>query len=111
MGWNALRLVRPSKVTAHVRSGEYVYFVHSFYVQTPAEFVVADTEYGVRIPAVVEAGPVVAFQFHPEKSGPVGLRLLQGVRDHFQLRLGKAFGGGHRGPQKSPSGPGAGGRA
>ncbi len=103
MGWNALRAVRPSEVTVHVRSGEYVYFVHSFYVETHAEFVVAETEYGVRIPAVVEAGPVVAFQFHPEKSGPVGLRLLQGARDRLHACLGKAFGGGHRGPQKSPS--------
>lgn len=83
MGWNQLRVVRPSPVTARVRSGEYVYFVHSYYVQTSGEWVVAETEYGVRVPAVVQAGPVVGFQFHPEKSGEVGLRLLAGVREYL----------------------------
>lgn len=86
MGWNQLRLTRPSPVTARVRSGEHVYFVHSYYVRTSERWVVADTEYGVPIPAVVEAGPVVGFQFHPEKSGEVGLRLLAGVRE--RLRIG-----------------------
>lgn len=86
MGWNQLRVTRPSPVTARVRSGDSVYFVHSYYVQTSGRWVVADTEYGVRIPAVVEAGSVVGFQFHPEKSGEVGLRLLAGVRE--RLRAG-----------------------
>ncbi len=79
MGWNRLELTKPSPVTAHVTSGEYVYFVHSYYVRTDADRVVAEARYGVRVPAVVVAGRVVGFQFHPEKSGDVGRRLLQGV--------------------------------
>lgn len=82
MGWNRLELVKPSRVTAHVRSGEFVYFVHSYYAEAPPECVVAYTRYGDRIPAVVEAGPVVGFQFHPEKSSHVGRRLLVGVLEH-----------------------------
>ncbi|MCS7234743.1 MAG: imidazole glycerol phosphate synthase subunit HisH [Armatimonadota bacterium] len=81
MGWNRLELTQPSAVTAHVASGEYVYFVHSYYVRTDADRVVAETHYGVRVPAVVVAAGVVGFQFHPEKSGDVGRRLLQGVRE------------------------------
>ncbi|MCL6500237.1 MAG: imidazole glycerol phosphate synthase subunit HisH [Firmicutes bacterium] len=81
MGWNRLELVRPSAVTAHVRSGEYVYFVHSYYAVPASDCVVAQTWYAVRIPAVVEVGSVVGFQFHPEKSGDVGRRLLLGVRE------------------------------
>ncbi|MDQ7800014.1 MAG: imidazole glycerol phosphate synthase subunit HisH [Armatimonadota bacterium] len=81
MGWNRLELVRPSAVTAHVRSGEYVYFVHSYYAVPASDCVVAQTWYAVGIPAVVEVGSVAGFQFHPEKSGDVGRRLLLGVRE------------------------------
>jgi glutamine amidotransferase len=81
MGWNTLTLVRPSPVTAHVRSGVHAYFVHSYYAQTDRRSVVAETVHGATIPAVVEAPRVVGFQFHPEKSGEVGRRLLVGVRE------------------------------
>lgn len=79
MGWNQLEPTRRSPLLARVRPGEYVYFVHSYYVVTPADRVVACTWYGVCIPAVVEEGCVAGFQFHPEKSGEVGRRLLAGV--------------------------------
>lgn len=79
MGWNRLELDKASRLAAHVRPGEYVYFVHSYYVRTDADCVVAHTWYGDRVPAVVEAGPVVGFQFHPEKSSEVGRRWLVGV--------------------------------
>ncbi len=81
MGWNRMELVKPSAVTAHVRSGEYVYFVHSYYAVPASDCVVAQTWYTLHIPAVVEVGSVVGFQFHPEKSGDVGRRLLLGVRE------------------------------
>ncbi|MDR5683398.1 MAG: imidazole glycerol phosphate synthase subunit HisH [Armatimonadota bacterium] len=79
MGWNTLTVARGCPFPLGVRSGEYVYFVHSFYARAREEDTVAWTPYGVRVPAIVAAGRVLGFQFHPEKSGEVGLRLLRGL--------------------------------
>ncbi len=78
MGWNALRFLRPSSVLDGIPEGSHVYFVHSYYCvpENPA-VVTAVADYGVAIPAVVEQGNVVATQFHPEKSGALGLRLYK----------------------------------
>jgi glutamine amidotransferase len=81
MGWNTLEFARPSPFTAAIRPGSHVYFVHSYYVLAEPSQVVAWTEYGVRIPAIVALDRVVGFQFHPEKSSQVGLALLRGLRD------------------------------
>jgi imidazole glycerol-phosphate synthase subunit HisH len=78
MGWNQLRLVRASPLLEGLRTGAYVYFVHSFYAvpEDPA-LVAATTEYGVDVAAVVGHDNVWATQFHPEKSGSVGIRMLE----------------------------------
>ncbi|QLG63792.1 imidazole glycerol phosphate synthase subunit HisH [Halorarum salinum] len=84
MGWNDLRLERDHPVVGGV-DGEYAYFVHSYYAEpdTP-DAVVASCEYGSRFPAVVanEAGNVFGTQFHPEKSGETGLRILRNFVDY-----------------------------
>ncbi len=77
MGWNALRIRRDSPLFRYVREGEYVYFVHSFAADGCGESLLADTEYGAWLTACVGQGNVMGCQFHPEKSGPVGLRLLK----------------------------------
>jgi imidazole glycerol-phosphate synthase subunit HisH len=56
--------------------GEHVYFVHSYWCDAPPEVVLAETDYGVRFPAIVGRGNVLGVQFHPEKSQAVGLRLM-----------------------------------
>ena len=75
VGWNSLEINRPSRLMAGVTSGSQVYFTHSF-----AAPVIDDTaavcEYGVRFSAAVEHDRVAAVQFHPEKSGDTGLRIL-----------------------------------
>lgn len=78
MGWNALRF-RGEKhpLFARVREGEYVYFVHSYYASDCDASVIADTEYGAPLTAAVAKGNVMGCQFHPEKSGDVGLRILK----------------------------------
>ncbi|MFB6071237.1 MAG: imidazole glycerol phosphate synthase subunit HisH [Halanaeroarchaeum sp.] len=79
MGWNDLAVEREHPLVAGI-DGEYAYFVHSYYAEPEdPEAVLATTEYGVEFPAVVanEAGNVVGTQFHPEKSGETGLRLLR----------------------------------
>lgn len=78
MGWNALRLRRPDDpLLRYVKDGDYVYFVHSFYAKHCAEALVADAEYDVSVPALVRNQNVHGAQFHPEKSGDVGLGILR----------------------------------
>jgi imidazole glycerol-phosphate synthase subunit HisH len=77
MGWNTLTARRPHGVMEGLGAAPYVYFVHSYYCEAaaPAD-VVATTDYGREIPAIVGRGHVLGLQFHPEKSQGVGLRLL-----------------------------------
>ena len=77
IGWNALLLKRDSPLFARIRNGDHVYFVHSYYARTGEETVTATAEYGAELTAVVERGNVYGCQFHPEKSGDVGLKILQ----------------------------------
>ncbi len=80
IGWNRLRVVRPSPLLAGVATGAYVYFVHSYYAVPADPAVVAATApYGVEVPAVVGRGNLWTTQFHPEKSGAVGVRMLQNI--------------------------------
>lgn len=79
MGWNELDVRREHPIVDGV-NGEYAYFVHSYYAAPDDEnAVVAATEYGVEFPAIIanEAGNVFGTQFHPEKSGETGLRILR----------------------------------
>ncbi len=77
MGWNQLRLLQPSPLLERLEAGAYVYFVHSFHpIPTDPGLVAATTEYGGEIAAVVGRQNIWATQFHPEKSGPVGIQIL-----------------------------------
>jgi glutamine amidotransferase len=75
IGWNETEL-SDDPLFEDLAPREHFYFLHSYRVQTPDECVVAEAEYGERFPAAVRSGDVVAVQFHPEKSGPAGLRVL-----------------------------------
>mgnify|MGYP000789850801 CR=1 FL=1 len=78
MGWNSLQILRDDPLFRHVRDGEYVYYVHSFYARDCAESTLATSQYGnVAVTGVVRRGNVYGTQFHPEKSGDTGLRLLR----------------------------------
>lgn len=77
IGWNALRKTNPHLLFKDVREGECVYFVHSFYADTSAQYVIADTEYSARLTAAAARDNVCGCQFHPEKSGDTGLRILK----------------------------------
>ena len=82
IGWNSLRFPRPSPLFRGVPEGAYVYFVHSFSAQDCApEQVAALTDYGVPVTAAVERGHFFGCQFHPEKSGEVGLQILKNFRE------------------------------
>ena len=77
MGWNALQLRGECPVFADTKDGEYVYFVHSYWCDSPKEYISVVCEYGAEVTAAVQNGNVFGCQFHPEKSGPVGLRILK----------------------------------
>lgn len=78
MGWNSLHLQHEGKLFKGIDEGAYVYFVHSYYLKADDEQIVkATTDYSVCIHASVEHGNVFACQFHPEKSGDVGLQILK----------------------------------
>jgi glutamine amidotransferase len=78
MGWNRLRACRLHPVLDGVPDGSHVYFVHSYFCDAPADVVVATTDYGRDLAAIVAKGSVLGMQFHPEKSQDVGLRLVAG---------------------------------
>ncbi len=75
-GWNKLRLTKPSLLFRKNRDGDYVYFVHSYYAKTGIKNVTSVTDYGAPLTASVERTNVYGVQFHPEKSGEAGLRIL-----------------------------------
>ena len=82
IGWNSLELANDGRIFQGIENGAYVYFVHSYYLKAANEQIVkATTEYSTHIHASVEQGNVFACQFHPEKSGAVGLSILKNFAD------------------------------
>ena len=77
IGWNSLKINPESKLFQGIAEDSYVYFVHSYYLAAEEPIVAATTDYVVNIHAAVEKEHVFACQFHPEKSGDIGLRLLK----------------------------------
>ena len=76
IGWNALKIEKESKLFKYIKEGDFVYFVHSFY-GADCDSVSATAEYGAPLTASVEKDNVMGCQFHPEKSGEVGLKILK----------------------------------
>lgn len=77
IGWNALKFNKTSKLFKYINEGDHVYFVHSFYGAECEQSVIATAEYGAFLTAAVEDKNVFGCQFHPEKSGNVGLNILR----------------------------------
>jgi glutamine amidotransferase len=78
MGWNSLKIKKPSPLLDGVPDSSWVYFVHSYRVKPKnPDIVVADSDYGMDVPAVISKGNLYGTQFHPEKSGKVGSMMIQ----------------------------------
>ena len=77
IGWNALHFTRKSDLFKHIKQNDCVYFVHSYYATDCDDSVIATAEYGKELTAAVQKGNVMGCQFHPEKSGEVGLNILR----------------------------------
>lgn len=76
MGWNQNTLCHKDSAFSGV-ADKYTYFVHSYYVDTDSQYITTTADYGIKVPGIVEKGNVYGMQFHPEKSGAVGLNLLR----------------------------------
>ena len=77
IGWNALRIKKQAPILKYVKDGDCVYFVHSFAAFGCEADLAATAEYGAELTAAVQRDNVAGCQFHPEKSGPVGLAILR----------------------------------
>ena len=80
MGWNSLIInerFKDDKILKDVDNNEYVYYVHSYFAKTDTKNIVTYSEYGTKIPGIVKNENVYGMQFHPEKSGDTGLKLLK----------------------------------
>lgn len=77
IGWNALHFTRPSPLFSGISDGDFVYFVHSYAAMDCADAVIATNDYGAPLTAAVQKKNIFGCQFHPEKSGSVGLAILQ----------------------------------
>ena len=77
MGWNSLNIKKKSPLFEGLSEEPYVYFVHSYHLETNADIVSATTYYGKQIQVAAQKENVFALQFHPEKSGDIGLKILE----------------------------------
>lgn len=82
IGWNSIEIKKGSRIFKDIENNSYVYFVHSYYLNAAdKDIVAAQTQYGVTIDAAIEKNNVFATQFHPEKSGETGLKILRNFAD------------------------------
>ncbi|EAC9069377.1 imidazole glycerol phosphate synthase subunit HisH [Listeria monocytogenes] len=80
MGWNQLQIKRATPLTKQL-DGEYVYYVHSYYANCPKEYIIATSGYSIEVPGMINNGNIYGAQFHPEKSGQIGLEILKGFKE------------------------------
>ena len=81
IGWNGLIFKQKNPLFQYINDGDYVYFVHSYYARNCEDSLLATAEYGPELTAAVAKGNIYGCQFHPEKSGTVGLNILRGFAD------------------------------
>jgi glutamine amidotransferase len=78
MGWNTLNIVKKNELLDGIKEGSYVYFVHSLYpVPVEKKIVITQTEYGTTFTSAIASKNIYGTQFHPEKSGDLGLKILK----------------------------------
>lgn len=82
MGWNKIIKSKEDSIGENINDGEYVYFVHSYYLKPEnKESVIFWTDYGIKVPAIVRRDNIIGMQFHPEKSGKTGIKLLKNIKE------------------------------
>jgi glutamine amidotransferase len=82
MGWNSLRFAKKDDpILKYISEGDYVYYVHSYYADSDNKELLAYSEYEINIPGIVKNNNIYGIQFHPEKSGIVGHKILQAYKE------------------------------
>lgn len=81
MGWNNVFIKKEDPLTKYILKDDYVYFVHSYYVDSSHEELLCYTTYETLIPAIIKQDTIYATQFHPEKSGKVGASILKAYKE------------------------------
>lgn len=81
IGWNGLIFKKDNPLFRYIKDGDFVYFVHSYFVKDCQSSLLATTEYGAELTAAVAKDNIYGCQFHPEKSGAIGLNILRGFAD------------------------------
>lgn len=76
IGWNKVNFVKESPLSDDIPNESYFYFVNSFYFETDRDFLTAESDYGITFPSIIQKDNFYATQFHPEKSGEIGAKLL-----------------------------------
>lgn len=84
MGWNSLEIAKGGGIFKDIKEDSFAYFVHSYYLNAKEDIVTSTVDYGVKIHASVQKGNVYACQFHPEKSGDVGLAMLKNFKSIYE---------------------------
>jgi len=87
MGWNSLDFKTYDDVLKYNNPEDYVYYVHSYYVETSPENIIATSDYGVDVPGIIRRDNIIGMQFHPEKSSDVGLNLLKAFKELAALNV------------------------
>ncbi|MDR4985526.1 MULTISPECIES: imidazole glycerol phosphate synthase subunit HisH [Bacillus cereus group] len=80
MGWNELKKEREIPLWNGIEDGSFVYYVHSYYAECPNEILCGASDYGVRVPGFVAKGNIFGAQFHPEKSGEIGMQIFKNFK-------------------------------
>ncbi|MCM8771635.1 MAG: imidazole glycerol phosphate synthase subunit HisH [Candidatus Omnitrophica bacterium] len=79
MGWNRVKILKRENFFENIQDNSYFYFAHSYYVKTNKSLIIGETEYGINFPSVISKENIVGVQFHPEKSGKIGLLFLKNL--------------------------------
>ncbi|MGB9677915.1 MAG: imidazole glycerol phosphate synthase subunit HisH [Candidatus Ratteibacteria bacterium] len=77
MGWNRVRILKENKIFNGIVNNSFFYFAHSYYIKTEENIIIGKTKYGVEFPSVILKDNIVGVQFHPEKSGELGLLFMK----------------------------------
>jgi len=77
MGWNKVEILKDNKIFEGIVNNSFFYFAHSYYIKTQEDIIVGKTEYGIDFPSVIIKDNIVGVQFHPEKSGKMGLLFIK----------------------------------
>jgi len=77
MGWNNVKIVKDCPLFENIKDNSHFYFVHSYHINPAEDCVVGKTEYGIEFPSVINKDNVYATQLHPEKSGKIGLKIIE----------------------------------